>query len=93
MKKELIDLSNRSRRKNIVFHNVPEGAEGENGYLKYVTDFLKNELEIDPPPQIEVAHRYLARSLQMKTVKINTQDSFMLHAYIGLIGIAYWRQL
>ena len=57
MKKELIDLSNRSRRKNIVFHNVPEGAEGKNGCLKYVTDFLKNELEMDPPPQIEVAHR------------------------------------
>ena len=57
IKKEVIDSSNRSRRNNIVLHNVPEGEESEIRCAEYVTKFLKEIICMDPVPDIEVAHR------------------------------------
>ena len=57
LRKEVIDLSNRSRRNNILIHNYPEGSERDKGCLNLVKDFLANELEMNPVPKIEVAHR------------------------------------
>ena len=59
-RKELIDLSNRQRRNNVVIYNVPEGSEGvgkDGDCLKFVSDFLKEEIGMDPVPHLQAAHR------------------------------------
>lgn len=58
--REIIDLSNRLRRNNLVMYNVPEGAEGvgdEADCLSYVKEYLNTEVGMDPVPEIQVAHR------------------------------------
>ena len=56
-RKEIIDLSNRSRRKNIILHNVPEGEEEDIGCEEFVQKFLSDVVGMDPVPPVEVAHR------------------------------------
>ena len=57
IKKEIIDLSNRSRGNNVVLHNIPEGVENDLGCENYVLKFLKETVGMDEIPDIEVAHR------------------------------------
>ena len=54
---EIIDLSNHSRRNNVIIYNIPEGEEDETGCLDFATKFLKNEVGLDPQPELEAAHR------------------------------------
>ena len=65
--KEVIDLSNRSRRNNVLLYNVPEGEEKKSGNcLTYAEHFLENVLEMDPVPKLEVAHRSGVRRVSSK---------------------------
>ncbi|XP_048586170.1 uncharacterized protein LOC125568294 [Nematostella vectensis] len=51
-------LENRSRRNNIIIHNVPEEAEKNSpSAVDFVQKFLRNELEIQQPIEVERAHR------------------------------------
>lgn len=50
----LTDLGNRSRRNNMILHNVQEKAEGED-CIKFVQDFIKNTMNVEV--EIEAAHR------------------------------------
>ena len=50
----LTDLGNRSRRNNIILHNVQEKAEGED-CIKFVQDFIKETMNKEV--EIEAAHR------------------------------------
>ena len=53
LQKEVIDQSNRQRRKNVVFYNVPEGTEGKDctGYINMLVKKIEENLKI------ETAHR------------------------------------
>ena len=51
---EVIDQSNRMRRKNVVFYNIPEGKEKDNCTTTYIRNLVK---KIDNNAKIETAHR------------------------------------
>ena len=55
IKSEIVDMSNRIRRNNIVLHNVPEGVEDEEGCTSFVQNLVKGTLGVEA--EIEVAHR------------------------------------
>lgn len=56
LKDRVVDLGNRSRRNNIVLHNVPEGVEGEDIDLSgFVESFVHEQLDLEV--QIGSAHR------------------------------------
>ena len=54
LKEEVIHLSNRSHRNNIVIHNVPEGEEGDD-ILGFVQDLAMKVIKVNT--KIESAHR------------------------------------
>ena len=54
LESEVINQSNRMRRKNVIFYNIPEGSEGEEGCTAYMRKLVK---KIDVEIEIEVAHR------------------------------------
>lgn len=57
---QVIDLVNRSKRNNVIFHNVPEGAEGATpDCIGLVRSILQENLGIQSkaPIEIERAHR------------------------------------
>ena len=53
LKQEMIDMSNRMRRKNLVFYNVPKGSLGES-CTGFITDLAK---KVNNDIVIETAHR------------------------------------
>ena len=53
LKQEMIDMSNRMRRQNLVFYNVPEGSEGES-CTGFITDLAR---KVNSDIVIETAHR------------------------------------
>lgn len=54
----IIDLVNRSKRNNIVIHNIPEGAEGNSPDCSgLVQSILRDKLGIQASMEIERAHR------------------------------------
>ena len=59
LQSEIVDLSNRSRRNNIVLHNVPEEAEGKGTIdcTNFVNQFLKEKVNMSRNIEIERAHR------------------------------------
>ena len=44
--RKIDDLTNRSKRNNLVFWNVPEGDEKEKGCVQFIEDFLENHMKI-----------------------------------------------
>ena len=59
LKMKVVDLGNRSRRNNIVLHNVPEGSEGDKEFdlSKFVESFIQEKLGMGDDIQIGSAHR------------------------------------
>ncbi|KAK7888712.1 hypothetical protein WMY93_024272 [Mugilogobius chulae] len=55
------DLENRHRRNNIRIYSVPEKTEGSD-MIDFVTNLLRDKLEVTAELQIERAHRALARA-------------------------------
>ena len=55
IKEAIVDLSNRTRRNNIVIHNVAEGQENDDIFT-YVKDFVSNTVGVKDV-EIEAAHR------------------------------------
>ena len=55
---QITDLVNRSKRNNIVIHNIPEGAEGATtDCIGLVHSILRDKLKIESSMEIERAHR------------------------------------
>ena len=56
---EKLDQENRSRRNNIVLHNVPEGAEEAHDCSDFVKNFIINHMKVEHESkwEIERAHR------------------------------------
>ena len=44
--RKIDDQTNRSKRNNLVFWNVPEGDEKEKGCVQFIEDFLENHMKI-----------------------------------------------
>ena len=60
LKKQVVDLSNRSRRHNVVLYNIPEGEEGDDyDCVTFVKSFFKRALELETGLEIAIdaAHR------------------------------------
>ena len=55
IKEAIVDLSNRTRRNNIVIHNVAEGQENDDIFT-YVKEFVSNTVGVKDV-EIEAAHR------------------------------------
>ena len=57
--RKIDDLTNRSKRNNLVFWNVPEGDEKEKGCVQFIEDFLENHMKISDVSEILIqkAHR------------------------------------
>ena len=54
---QIVDIDNRGRRNNIIFHNMPESAEGETADCStFVSQFIYENLGI-PQGEIGGAHR------------------------------------
>ena len=53
------DLQNRSRRCNVVLHNIPEGSEGDLPWEEFVSKFLTDHMKLESGIDIEIdkAHR------------------------------------
>ena len=58
LENQMVDMVNRSKRNNIMLHNVPESAEGNTtDCTNLVHSFLKDSLDINQAMEIERAHR------------------------------------
>ena len=59
MKVKMVDLENRNKRRNMVLWNVPEGSEDGKSCSEFVTNFLKNHVNVTNADSIEIqcAHR------------------------------------
>ena len=58
--RQIVDLSNRARRNNLIMYNVPEGTEGagrDGDCLSYVKNFINTTLGMDAIPEVQAAHR------------------------------------
>ena len=44
--RKIDDPTNRSKKNNLVFWNVPEGDEKEKGCVQFIEDFLENHMKI-----------------------------------------------
>ena len=53
------DLTNHSKRNNLIFWNVPEGDEKDKGCVQFIEDFLENHMKIPDVNEILIqkAHR------------------------------------
>ena len=57
LKKNVVDLVNRSKRNNVILHGVPEGVEGDtHDCVNYARTFFGTHLQA-PDVEIERAHR------------------------------------
>ena len=77
LKEEVIDLSNRSRRNNIVIHNVPEGEEGED-ILGFVQDLVTKVIKVDT--KIESAHRTASSKSTSRPITKSKDGPRLIHA-------------
>ena len=70
--KKIDDLINRSKRNNLVFRNIPEGEEKEQGCIQLIEEILANHMKIPDVDSIviEKAHR--------STVKDNDKNKNQL---------------
>ena len=55
--KKVDDLENRSKRNNVVFWNIPEGAENDSTCEELVSDILANHMGLERDIEIMRAHR------------------------------------
>ena len=55
--KKVDDLENRSKRNNLVFWNIPEGAENDSTCEELVSDILANHMGLERDIEIMRAHR------------------------------------
>ena len=57
--RKIDDLTNRSKRNNLVSWNVPVGEENEKGCVQFIEDFLENHMKIPDVGEIIIqkAHR------------------------------------
>ena len=57
LKRNVVDLVNRSKRNNVILHGVPEGLEGDtHACVNYASSFFGTHLQA-PDVEIERAHR------------------------------------
>ncbi|XP_072043438.1 uncharacterized protein [Amphiura filiformis] len=61
LKRNVEDHANRLRRNNVIFHGIPEGAEGTNAKncVNFIQSFMNNHMKIEDAEtwEIERAHR------------------------------------
>ena len=56
--RKIDDLTNHSKRNNLVFWNVPEGDKKENGCVQFIEDFLENNMKIPDGSEVLTQKAY-----------------------------------
>ena len=88
LEKKIEDLSNRSRRNNIVIWGIPEKAEKSDGKdcIQFVKDFLRKDMDISQEIEIERAHRSgnlnakHSRPIHVKFLRYNDREMVLRKA-------------
>ena len=98
--RKIDDLTNRSKRNNLVFWNVPEGDEKEKGCVQFIEDFLENHMKIPDVSEIliqkDTVHLYLltprSNNYLVRNLRNLAQDLYMSDLLTKLIRTIFYEE-